>query len=272
MTIQPYKWNGTYAQWRSNAPHDAGLCADVRGGWLKSDERIILRACEIVGTPDSFFYDDHFPPSEASGRGKDYRHVPFTWEPSASSHQLSADCPVPGLGSFGLKLSAGSDCIELLFKIKNSSPRPVGPIDWAFCVVTLECGSIRDPKHDRTFIFDGERLRTFSELKLDGNTTLIPIAGGNEFVPRGHEILPRSSVIARASTVITEAPDKKHAIALGFEQSYNSYGCTGNMCIHADPFFGTLAPGEEKQLRGKLYFVRGNAMDALGRYLADFKS
>lgn len=155
--------------------------------------------------------------------------------------------------------------------MKNSSSEATGPIDWAFCVVTLECDSIKDPSHQRTFIFDGHRLRSFSELKIDGRTTIIPISGGEGFVPLEHERLPQSPVVARASFVAVEAADKKHSIALGFEQSYNGYGCTGNMCIHADPYLGSVASGNVKLMRGKLYLIDGNANDALNRYHADFE-
>ena len=39
--------------------HDVGLCAEVRADWMKEGERIILRSSEIVGWPESYFYDDH---------------------------------------------------------------------------------------------------------------------------------------------------------------------------------------------------------------------
>lgn len=54
MTVRPYKWNGPYARWRADAPHDPGLCADLRGGWLGADERLILRTCEVMGHPHAF--------------------------------------------------------------------------------------------------------------------------------------------------------------------------------------------------------------------------
>jgi len=271
LTVRPYKWEGSYARWRTDAPHDPGLCADVRGGWLGADERLILRTCEVLGHPQRLLYDDHFPPTEQSGRGKNYRHVPFTWDSDRSHQILSADCPIADFGGFGLQLAANADSIDIHLRIKNSSSEATGAIDWAFCVITLECDSIKDPSHQRTVVFDGRRLRTFGELKIDGRMTIIPINGGEGFVPLEHQRFPQSPVAASASFVAVEASDKTHSIALGFEQSYNSYGCTGNMCIHADPYLGSVAPGREKLMRGKLYLIEGNANDALNRYRMDFK-
>jgi len=71
--------------------------------------------------------------------------------------------------------------------------------------------------------------------------------------------------------VIVEGRSGRHAAALGFGQSYTAYSNPGNMCFHADPYFGSLgAHGDERAMRGRLYLIEGNADDAFERYLHDF--
>lgn len=269
-TIQPYRWSGPYADWRADAPHDPGLCADVRASWMADGERIILRACEIIGWPQAYLYDDHTPPAEPEGRGKDYRHIPIQWDAADAPKELRADCKVPGRGQFGLKLRAEADRIDLRLSIRNDTDRPQGPIDWAFCAIALESPSLRDPEHARTFIFDGRRLRSLREINGRAMTAVTRIAGADGFISHLHTSLPRSPVESKQSVIIVESRDGRHAAALGFEQSYTSFSCSGNMCFHADPYFGMLSPGVEKQMRGALYLMEGSADDALDRYRRDF--
>lgn len=62
--------------------HDVGLCAEVRADWMKEGERIILRSSEIVGWPESYFYDDHKRPTDPGGRGQGYSHRSFKLDSS----------------------------------------------------------------------------------------------------------------------------------------------------------------------------------------------
>jgi hypothetical protein len=270
IEIRPYEWSGPYATWRADAPHDPGLCADVHAPWMPASERLILRTSEIVGDPEFYLYDDHFPPADPQGRGASYRHIPFRWDASRAPAQLIADCEVPGKARFSVTLTACDDYLDIRLRIVNNLRRRIGPIDWAFCSIALECPTLRDPQHTRTFIFDGERLRSFAELRVGAGMTLIPIEGGDDFGPALHAHLPRSSVRAQASCTILESVDGKHCAALAFTQAYSAFGCTGNMCFHADPYFGVIDAGEEKSMKGRLYLMAGDRHAALSRYQREF--
>ena len=69
-------------------------------------ERLILSSSEIVGYEDGYFYDDHFPTQEQGGRGRGYRHIPFTWDADKAPEELSAACAAPDTGAFGLHFVA----------------------------------------------------------------------------------------------------------------------------------------------------------------------
>ena len=131
---------------------------------------------------------------------------------------------------------------------------------------------LRNPEHDRTFVFDGRRLRSFREINGATGIHILPIAGAGGFIPAIHDVQRPGAAEAQASVVIVQGREGRHTAALGFEQSYASYGCTGNMCFHADPYFGTLTePGQEKRMHGRLYLIEGDAEAAFERYRRDFK-
>jgi hypothetical protein len=60
---------------------------------MAKEERLIIRSSEVVGYETGFLYDDHFPPSEPGGRGKNYHHIPFQWKKPQDDRSLSADLP-----------------------------------------------------------------------------------------------------------------------------------------------------------------------------------
>lgn len=270
IQLTPYRWAGAYANWRADAPHDPGLCADIRAPWMPSGERLILRACEMIGDPQLYLYDDHTPPADPQGRGAGYTHIPFAWDASRAPNHLFADCEVPGLARFSVSLTARDDFVDIRLRISNHLDRPLGPVDWACCAIALECPILRDPRQTRSFIFDGRQLRSFAELRVGSGMTLVPIEGGGGFGPAVHHHLPRAATSAKESVTIVESMDGQYCTALGFTQSYSAFGCTGNMCFHADPYFGVIEPHEEKAIDGRLYFIRGGRHDALRRYQDDF--
>jgi len=273
VTINPYKWEGPYAEHRTRqkALHDWRLCADLRTDWLGPCERLILRTSEIIGYETGFLYDDHFPPSELNGRGRGYQHIPFEWRVVRPGRELFADCLVPQKGRFSIRLTAQTDCVDIHLTVRNDMQQEMENADWAFCAVALESPSLADSEATRTYLFDGEHLRTFAEI-AGRDINLYKVAGANGFIPVGHRALPVAPLEAKASVVIIEAVDGAQSVALGFEQADHIYGdAKGNKCFHADPYFGPrIKPGEERGLRGKLYLIDGNAEQALKRYRHDF--
>ncbi len=273
LTVNPYKWEGPYAEYRTQqkALHDWRLCADVRASWLGPCERIILRTSEIIGYETGFLYDDHFPPSEPEGRGKKYHHIPFEWQVVKPGGELFTDCVVPNVGGFTMRLTAREDFLDIHLSIRNQMRQPMQNADWAFCAVAFESPSIADSEDVRTYLFDGERLRTLADV-AGRDIKMYKVVGANGFIPVGHRALPVGPVEARASVVIIEAVDGAHSVALGFEQADHIYGDTkGNKCFHADPYFGPLIKeGGERKLRGKLYLIKGDAQEAFRRYEQDF--
>jgi len=214
IVLGPYVWQGPYARMRSSKPgfeHQAGLCATVRAPWMEKDDRIILRTSEIVGYEEDFLYDDHFPHvAERRGRGKRYRHIPFEWNAQDAPHALCADCRVPDKGAFSLKLLAGEDAVDIELGIRNGLSSEMVNIDWSFCVVGFDSPSIGDAQLERTYLFDGERLRSLRDLTGEARCELFPVAGCGGYMPAMHKDNAKGSVEAQASVVIVESVDGKY--------------------------------------------------------------
>jgi hypothetical protein len=171
-----------------------------------------------------------------------------------------------------MRLAAHSDFVEIELSIRNDMTKPMHNPDWAFCAVAFESFSVGDPEDERTYLFDGEKLRTLADIE-GRDLKLYKVAGADGFIPVGHRSLPIGNLEAKASVVIIEAVDGVHSVALGFEQADHIYGdAKGNKCFHADPYFGPiLHSGEERKMKGRLYLMNGKAKDVLERYQQDFQ-
>src|SRR5689334_23370032 len=196
ITIRPYKWEGPYADNRAahKALHDWRLCAEVKAPWPGECERLILRTSELIGWDAGFLYDDHFP-AHPKGLGKDYHHIPFEWKAANPDEGLFADCVYPGKGRFTARLSAKADFVDIRLSVRNDMQQPMENVVWHFCVVPFESPSISDPEQERTYLFDGQRLRALAELN-GRDMTLYKVNGGNGHIPPGHPDLPIGPVEA----------------------------------------------------------------------------
>lgn len=278
VELRPYQWQGPYTKMRAEraCPHDAGLCADLRAPGMKPGERLILRAAEIVGYESGYFYDDHFPTQEQQGRGKGYRHTSFQWDTKKAPEELSAVCAVPGKGEFTLRLTAGADFVDIVLAIRNDTNQAMKYVDWYFCPVAYEAPSLFNPSLDRAFLYDGERMRSLASIAVRGtmNETMHVVGGArgsNGFIPPLHSTNPKGSVEAKSPLVIVENDARTFAVGLAFERAHSIFCSAGNGCFHADPYFGSdLRPGEQRQVRGRLYLLAGTATDVLKRFENDF--
>ena len=160
-----------------------------------------------------------------------------------------------------MRLTCREDFVDIQLTVRNDMQQAMENVDWAFCAVAFESPSLADSEDTRTYLFDGQRLRTLAEI-AGRDIHLYKVAGANGFIPVGHRALPIGPVQAKASVVIIEAVDGVHSAALGFEQADHIYGdAKGNKCFHADPYFaidkarrGTEGSGQalfdERERRG----------------------
>jgi len=72
--------------------------------------------------------------------------------------------------------------------------------------------------------------------------------------------------------MVKESTDGYHALGIATEPAIG-VSCNHQprmSCIHSNPLWGSLAPGEEGTVRGKIYLLRGRAEDVFARYRRDF--
>ncbi len=80
--------------------------------------------------------------------------------------------------------------------------------------------------------------------------------------------------IASSSLVVRSAKDGRRHVALAWEDARHvSYNLNQQFnCIHSEPRFGALSPGETRTVSGKIYFVDGSLDDLKQRFVSDFST
>ena len=80
---------------------------------------------------------------------------------------------------------------------------------------------------------------------------------------------PLSSVTPHPGLIGCFSADEEYMLALAW-QPYQELFQGVIVCLHADFRLGGVAPGETKQVHGKLYLIPADAADLLRRYARDF--
>lgn len=80
-----------------------------------------------------------------------------------------------------------------------------------------------------------------------------------------------SEAVSSSLIVRTSRDDRRH-IAVAWEDASNvAYNLNENLnCIHSEPRFGALKPGETRTIRGKIYFFEGTRDELYQQFESDF--
>lgn len=176
-------------------------------------------------------------------------------------------------------LTAGADEIDFRLVAHNPTDKP-SAAHWA-----QPC--IRVDKFTGTTSTDARALvPAYARncfLFLDGKLTRMPTepwaekaryVPGQVYCPRGvdrNDVNPRplSSLVPSSGLCGCFSADEKQIMAVAWEP-YQEIFQGVIACIHSDFRVGGLAPGETKQIRGKLYIVPADVEKLVARYERDF--
>lgn len=171
----------------------------------------------------------------------------------------------PGGLQLELNVHSEVDHVNLDYKIKNLGAQAV-PTSTETCFQTLNAPSFRDHEGQRTFVDTTEGLKPMTQVRgqrdlrrLISAWTLreggVPTAAGKILTG------PLIAIVSKdgnwvVSTVSASGPPARFVNNCEYS------------CIHANPR-SSLAPGETKYVRERIYFLRGSLSDLEARYRSD---
>jgi len=133
------------------------------------------------------------------------------------------------------------------------------------CLLLHASGKFQDPQWKRTFYRSDGKFLSYDGRETDGGRDLFRMT-----LVKGQEMLVRSDdhrgkwgftnslsddgiigvVSQDGSTVLTTTWNPSHHLQANRRRTYS--------CIHSNPFFGHLAPGESRTCRGYVLLIKGD--------------
>ena len=170
------------------------------------------------------------------------------------------------------EIRAGQDELDFRAIAHNPTSTP-SRAHWAQPCIHVDSftGKTQSDYVPQCFIFvDGK----VSRLPTEPWATTARYVPGQVYAVRGidrNDVNPRplSALTPSRGLIGCYSADGRHILATAWEP-YQELFQGVVVCIHSDFRIGGLAPGERKQIRGKLYLVGSSIADLLSRYERDF--
>ena len=244
---------------------------DWEGFWLRPQGDTPYLGIRHSDLPDSLFllrvteyaYFDHELQRNVSAHdvswevGPDRKTASFRWDaPQELKHKVGLD--------FWGEYAANGDHLDFSITGKN-----VGAEDWdrsrlsLVCLISGGASPFIDYEAQRTFIHRGSDFVTMNEVI------------GGEFAPhrmcgvsvRRDGKQPVSRLAAKVSLtgdrVLGLAVDRAGSLSFNFQKRTS--------CIHSNPAWPLLKPGQEATAHGRMYLIKGSLEDLWKRYRDDFE-
>ena len=247
----PTEWTGFWLRPRGNTP--------FMGFWhsVLPESSWVLRVTEYA------YYDAE------SQRSIPARNVAWTVSPDHKSARFRWEAPEElkrkvALDFWG-EYTAHGDYLDFTITGKN-----VGTATWdrarlsLVCLISGGAPPLIDYEAQRTFVRRGQKFVTMNEI-VNGEFASHRMCGIS--VGRDGEH-PVSRLAAKVSSdgkcVLGLAVDRAGLLSFNFQERTS--------CIHSNPTWPLLKPGEQATARGRAYLFQGTLDDLWQRYVRDFES
>ncbi len=186
-----------------------------------------------------------------------------------------------------LDLKSAIDGVDMLLTIQNTSNH-----DWPEIAAIIPCLNPGPNPHNYP-----DNIFQRNKLFLDTDSTYTYFIGQegitllnnrnihfNQLFRQNIEKLRQDSIIfkfdnkwktstanAYKGLIIRESIDGKWVTGIAWEDFISSQGHNPWLCMHLSIRVGPLKPGEKKEIRGKIYLLKGTKEDCYQKYLKDFK-
>ena len=237
-------------QWRPHYPWEH--IAWVSPSW-PSQDYVWLDFPEAIFTRQGLLYLSHVNPQVEPVVFPD--PPPVQWHKTAGG--IAYERKLPNGIRFGGKITGAKHGADLQLYIRNGSGEPLNDITLQTC-------------------FFLRAIKEFSTYTGDNKYVHIPGRGWTPFEEARKETVEKGSYhlgwrggpsIADLPVMATLSSAADRLVACTWGKDTYSLICNpGHPCMHADPAFPDLAPGEDYTIRGKLIFFEGT-LEQFGRAL-----
>jgi hypothetical protein len=188
--------------------------------------------------------------------------------------QYEAEVPAVRVkGTLGFE----EEAVAMSLSVTNRLAEPLSDLGAQICLQLAAAPMFRDLTREHVFFFSEGKPVRFADLeKRDGYWSLRAVVKGQarrpEDQPGPHPgwMANVSKVVADDGVICVTSPDGAWTLGTLWERArhvFNNPGA-GLACIHSDPVFPEIAPGETATVRGWIMIVKGSPEEARAKLLA----
>ena len=236
LRILPGMWR-PHAEWEQ--------VAWVSPPWVE-DGYAWLDFPEVIMKDDDFLYAGHGPVGYARVHHDALPKVPWT----PIDNGIAFDRVMPGGLAFGGSLTRdGETAVNMELTLRNGTDQPLCGVKMQTCAYLRELHDFDDKTNDNKVVHSPDRgWITLSEA--------FKMKQGNGKYHLGWR---RGPAVADLPYIVTVSSKHERLIAMTwFEDTHSIVGNCMHPCMHTDPAFPDLAPGEQHSIHGKLLFHEGS--------------
>ncbi|MFC1558530.1 hypothetical protein ACFL40_04155 [candidate division KSB1 bacterium] len=245
--------------WRPHCPYEH--IAWVKPPWMTRDY-IWLDFPEAIFSSQGLLYLSHFSPSHPQAY-PDEPKVPW----NVNSYGISFERTLPNNITFGGSLKkADKTTVDLTLYIHNGSQKDLRNILLQTCAFLRHSKEFSEFTADNKFVHLPEHGWTSfpkaQEMKLENGKYLLGWRSG----PKSADL---PVMVTKARPEVPGAPETNHMTALTWEEhTYSLITNPNHPCMHADPFFPDLEPGQSAEIHGRLIFYKGTIEELEKKYFS----
>ena len=239
------------------------------------DNMLTISGDQVYGKEIKVLYIEAFCRTGSTNRQWEKTILPHTTElisDSADRKNIQLKTIVQPSVEVTHNITAGKDEVVFDLTFKNHGIEPVD-IDWFQPCIRVDGFTNRNQDNyiSRSFIFTSQGMTT---LDKTNRTEDALYKGGQVYVPPGidlRDVNPRPISTSKPVNGLIGcfSNDGKYLMATAWSE-YQELFQGIFVCLHSDPRIGGLRAGEVKRLRGKLYIIKNDIEELMGRYRADF--
>jgi len=180
------------------------------------------------------------------------------WQPIDGG--IAFERKLPNNLVYGGSLAAGSDNrVDMKLWGRNEDDLAIGNLQLQVCVYMPKAPQFAANTMDNKYVhLAGRGWMKFPEALASGVKTGRWRLGWRSGLPSADEPL-----------IVTESDDGHRLMAIEWgEATYSLVGNPAHPCMHADPDWPDLDPGQQCEITGRLYFYEGTLDDFYGDYQA----
>jgi hypothetical protein len=193
------------------------------------------------------------------------------WEVAADGRRatLNVESPTaPGVRIEAEAKAAGQDRIEFVLRITNGGKIPLPAVKPLYCFHYRGLAGFPQwvDNFNHTFVLQGGKPVALidaptksPQAKVKGGTAAGCAQHDNRFAEKQGGLLEQGVDSAVAAV---EALDGKRKVAVAWSPGKSVLSNANIPCLHADPYYGTIEPGQSAEAKGVLLFTEGPVSEA----------